>query len=45
MQSDKRFLVIVGAALLVIIIAYSSGLFGNGGEPEVAPMEQPTQTQ
>ena len=45
MQIDRRFLMIVGAALLIIIIAYSSGIMGNGEEPPSAPTEQPAQTQ
>ena len=45
MQFDRRFLMIVGAALLIIIIAYSSGIMGKGEEPPIAPTEQPAQTQ
>ena len=45
MQFDRRLLMVIGAVLLIVLIAYSSGFFGSGGEPEVAPSEETTQTQ
>ena len=48
MSSDKRLWFAVGAVILLILIGFYGGLFGNGGEPVVAPTEQqeaPAQTQ
>ena len=45
MQFDRRVWMAVGAVLLIVIIIYGGGFLDNGGEPEVAPTEQTTQTQ
>ena len=48
MLSDKRLWYAVGAVILLILIGFYGGLYGNGGESEVAPTEQqeaPAQTQ
>jgi hypothetical protein len=48
MLSDKRLWYAVGAVILLILIGFYGGLYGNGGKSEVAPTEQqeaPAQTQ
>jgi len=40
MQIDKRLWYVIGAVVLIILIAYNTGYIGGGGETEVAPTAQ-----